>query len=78
MSVKRLNYESIRISTVGGTIECTPNGSSWKISFTTSKEAPRTSHGKSLEEASESLIKDLQIMVDAIKEDLRAFAERNK
>ena len=76
--MKRLSYDQVRISTIGGVIECKPSTDGWAVAFHPSTDRPRVSHGKSLEEASAQLLSDLKCMINAVEEDLKAFVERNK
>ena len=76
--MKRLSYEQVRISTLGGIIECKPSTDGWTLAFHPSTERPRVSYGKSIEEASTQLLSDLKYMINAVEEDLKAFVERNK
>lgn len=76
--VKRLSYEKIRISTLGGAVDITPSADGWAVRYEQPSDAPRVSYGKTIEEAGQHLIEDLKRLVNAIEEDLKAFVERNK
>ncbi len=76
---KRLSYEQIRISTIGGIIECKPaTEGGWAIAFHANATQPRVGYGKSIEEAGQKLVNDLRYTINAVEEDLKALAERNK
>jgi hypothetical protein len=76
--MKRLNYERVRISTIGGIVDCTPSSDGWRAAFEPHAEQPRVGYGKSIEEAAQKLVNELKAVISAVEEDLKAFAERNK
>lgn len=76
-TTKHVTYQEVRIVTVGGVITIKPNTNGYAFSFVTNSE-PRTSFGKNLETAGESLVKDLRFMIEAIESDIKAFVERNR
>lgn len=78
--IKRVGYERVRISCLGGSVELAPatSGDGWSATFETHKDMPIRSYGKDLEAAAAELIGDLRRRFTAIEEDLKAFIERNR
>lgn len=76
--VKRLDYTCVRISTLGGVIECAPSTDGWRVSFQPHRDQPRVGYAKTIEEAAQQLVDELKHVTSAVEEDLKAFAERNK
>jgi hypothetical protein len=76
--VKRLNYERVRISTIGGVIECISSMGGWKVSYEPHADQPWTCSSKSIEEAGQQLVNELKRTIEAIEVDLNSFVERNR
>jgi len=76
--MKRVSYEKIRISTLGGTVEIAPSTDGWSVRYEQPTDRPRLGYGKTIEEAGQQLVKDLKHLVNAVEEDLKSFVERNK
>lgn len=75
--IKRINYEAVRIATIGGVIEFKPAMDGYSASFAMAS-TPRLSHAKTLEATGAALVKDLKSMIECVEADINAFVERNK
>lgn len=79
MSTKRVSYEQVRISTLGGALEIKPGSvEGWEVAFQQHANRPVTAHGKDIESACQRIVDELKYKLNAIEEDLKAFIERNR
>jgi len=78
--MKRLSYEKIRMTTLGGSVEIAPatSGDGWSVKYEPPTNRPLVGYGKSAEEAGQQLVQELKRIAHAVEEDLKAFVERNK
>jgi hypothetical protein len=75
---KRLSYEKIRISTLGGSVEVAPATDGWSVRYEPPTNRPLIGYGKSIEESGQQLVQELKRIAQAVEDDLKAFVERNK
>ena len=76
--LKRLSYEKIRLSTLGGSVEIAPATDGWSVKYEPPTNRPLIGYGKGLEEAGQQLVQELKRIAHAVEEDLKTFVERNK
>lgn len=77
--IKRVGYELVRISTLGGVLEIKPaTADGFSVAYQQHADRPQIGHGKDVETACQHLINDLKYKLNAIEEDLKAFLERNR
>lgn len=76
--VKRVSYEQVRVSTIGGAIEIKPSTDGWAVAFVMSKDYPCAAYGNDVEQAGTQLVGRLREIAAAVEADIKAFIERNK